>query len=337
MMNFVKYNSVTNSYQKKTIDLYESLGFSEVEWCVTNKLHGANLAIYLQDGKHQTASRNQLLSEHESDMFYKFHIIKAQVYTNVTRIRDMLVGKLMQDINTIIVYGELFGGSYPHPDVPKNNDVRMVQKGVFYSPYLHFSVFDIQVDGKFIDYDLVCEVCDTLNIEYQEILKKGTLAECLQYPNDFEDETYLRYGYPSVLPKIENNITEGVVIKPIKTLFLASGSRVILKNKNEKFKEKNSARKRKPAVELSDDAKHGIEAVEPYITENRLDTVTSKLGELEAHKIGTFIKEFVSDVFKDAHEDGVLKYHLEKVDQKAVNKFVSNTCRDMIIARLRGE
>lgn len=48
------------------------------------------------------------------------------------------------ELTIVKVYGELFGGCYPHKDVtPSKNKVKRIQKGVWYSPYVRFYAFDI--------------------------------------------------------------------------------------------------------------------------------------------------------------------------------------------------
>lgn len=48
----------------------------------------------------------------------------------------------------MVLYGELFGGHYPHPAVPPEQNVPTVQTGVWYAPGLHWSVFDAVVNVR---------------------------------------------------------------------------------------------------------------------------------------------------------------------------------------------
>jgi Rnl2 family RNA ligase len=331
-MEFKKYNSIENSYQKREIDKILQAGYSVIDWCVTEKIHGSNLAIYCDGKTCQTASRNNMLNEHESDNFFKFGVIKQSVYNNVLNIFEFFaLSEQYTPVDEVVVYGELFGGSYPHPDVDQNNEVPTIQKGVYYSPDIHFYVFDIMVNGRLISYDEVVNVCEQLSIPYCKILFSGGFEDCLNYPNDELTRIPNELG----LPVIDDNISEGVVLKPIEPTFFTCGSRVILKNKNDKFKEKQRVKKKptKP-VELSEVAKHIIDDISEYINENRLDAVLSKFGEFDKKQIGEYIREFTKDVFADAAKDGIMK-KVDKSEQKAVNKFVSTSCRDMIINRLR--
>lgn len=335
-MKFKKYPSIENSYQEKHMNYLREHGFARPDkvWCVTEKLHGSNLGIYCDENECRTASRNNLLQEKDSDAFYKFVQIKEKVYEQVVNIFKYF-DITLDEVNNIVVYGELFGGAYPHPEVERNTKVSSVQKGVFYSPNIHFHIFDIMVvydNGTeiFIDYDFVTHLCKMMLIPYCEILFIGTMDECLAYANNNKSTIPGILG----LPEIEDNIMEGTVVKPIKAEFLKCGSKVVLKNKNEKFKEKNSEKKhQKTPVEVSKNSQEVIDMIATYITENRLDSVESKLGEIEQHKIGDFIREFVRDVFEDASKEGTWN-PLSKDERKVVNKFVSTECKKLIFKRL---
>jgi hypothetical protein len=71
-------------------------------------------------------------------------------------------------IERVLLFGELCGGRYPHPDVEPDARVEAVQTGVYYSPTIEFYAFDIALElagGRinqatddslfFLDYDKV--------------------------------------------------------------------------------------------------------------------------------------------------------------------------------------
>jgi len=334
-MKFKKYPSIENSYREKQIDQIRMHGFaSDTEYCVTEKIHGANFGVYADAEEVRFASRNTLLGEDNAKQFYKFDLIRKKVMNDANALFRHT--SLNGEVESIIVYGELFGGSYPHPDVPKTKGVSMVQKGVHYSPNLHFSVFDIWVidkqgDGYFLNYDEVAIMCILNNVVYCEVLYRGTFDECLKYPNDQDSGIPDKYN----LPIIDDNTSEGVVIKPIESLRYNNGERVILKNKNLKFSEKNSEKRVIRGIEtLSNEMQTTLARLDSYICEERFNSVDSKLGGLEKRVIGNYIKEFVHDVFTDANKDGIIPHHLEKSEQKILNKFVSDHCKQIILPKV---
>jgi Rnl2 family RNA ligase len=338
-MKFEKYPSIKNSYDTKTIQHIQLMGLSinDIDWCVSEKLHGANLAIY-SNGTCQTASRNNMLSEEDSNAFYSFGRIKAGVYDQINKLFDIIShANFSNELDYIIVYGELYGGSYPHDKITRNNKVAMVQKGVFYSPNVHFRIFDIKVHASFVQpwyfsYTELVDICNSLNIPAANILFKGTMDECLAYPNDNMTTIPAEFG----LPAIDDNVMEGVVIRPNITVFMNNGERAMLKNKNDIFKERNSERKHeKVEVIISDTLQENIDEVSTFINDNRLAAVISKGSPLTRSLIGPYIKDLTHDVFV-AYNDECSPNHMDKSEQKIFNRFVSTKCRNLILTTLNG-
>lgn len=323
---FRKYPKITNSYDVKFLTKIAEHGLyaSDIKWSVSEKLHGANLSIYCDGIGIEIASRNGMLDD--SGNFYSLHTIKEELYRIVIALQEYYKGNIK-------VYGEIFGGAYPHPDVPKAN-IGMVQKGVFYCPDIKFSVFDIQLGDYFLPVNEVEEICLSFDILHQDTLFKGTLTECLMFPNDNQTEM------PNLLdlPSIDNNIMEGVVIKPIYPVFMGD-HRVILKNKNSVFAEKNSAKKRLPKErkDLSTEMQETLESFAQYININRLDSATSKLGAVESKLIGAFMKELHRDVMEDAIADGFDNTLYDKDEIKIINKFINQESKQLIFGRIKGE
>ena len=114
--------------------------------------------------------------------------------------------------------------------------------------------------------------------------------------------------------------------------YLNSGSRVILKNKNEKWAEKVRSRKHQPPLDpLSPDAEMLVAAMEDYVTENRLNNVISKIGTVEWKDFGKVIGLFSRDVMEDFEKDhGDLFSTLEKKEQKRITKGLSNLATPLV-------
>jgi hypothetical protein len=68
-----------------------------------------------------------------TDSFFKFQLILEEHEKKILQLFQ-LVSEFQKDVSTIHVYGELFGGFYPHKDVPVNEKFKYVQKGLWYSP-----------------------------------------------------------------------------------------------------------------------------------------------------------------------------------------------------------
>merc|ERR1740121_1703043 len=202
------------------------------------------------------------------------------------------------------IYGELFGGSYPHPDVPAEPGLLPVQVGVWYSPNLQFMAFDVAVetarDGRsFLDFGRAKELCEGCGFLFAQPLCTGTLSECLEYPFEFETTLPALLGLPSLPPGAgggEKNLAEGVVVRPCREPAPSAGrsskdsGRGLFKRKIEAFSEKryqnDDWKKGKkggagqappvPAEELA------LMEVAALVTEQRLANVLSKIGRVEA-------------------------------------------------------
>lgn len=212
--------------------------------------------------------------------------------------------EIVKDKFSLTVYGELCGGMYRHPDVEKVTTINGIQKRIDYHPDIKWIPFDIILRNETNEKIYLCTTeevkifCDKVDLPSQIKKFEGTLDECLNYPNDFIDDTgHILWG----LPLIDNNITEGVVIKPIIPLWMGNGQRVIIKNKNDKFKERMNKVPKVPKViiPMNELEKKYFNIICEYITESRLCSVISKIGEIDNKMFGKVQGLFVQDILND--------------------------------------
>ncbi len=323
-MKHLVYPSITNHYQGKFIDkvkLEFPKEINEPNWTVTEKLHGSNYSFWVDyytsgSGYVRSAKRTDFIGEKEE--FYNHQ----EVFGRLNRRIFKLAKKLTIDI---VVFGELFGGNYDNVSKGK-----LVQRGVQYSPYNEFLCFDIAryKNGinetlEFFSHQETLELCKEFNIPHVPVLFTGTLDQCLNFNNNFTTTIPKLYD----LQDVENNICEGVVIKPNKPLFLKSGDRVIIKNKNEKFKEINHVRKSKivPTV-FSNDILSVISLIHSGLTDNRMDNIVSIHGdELEFSEA---MKLLLIDAINDTCEVEYSK--LDKDEKHVVNKYLNKDLASIV-------
>ena len=320
-MKFQKYGSIENSYREKTLYYIHSEGFADPEilWVATEKIHGANFSLWYDGKDFNCGKRSGFIG---ADNFY-----------NVDRIRDTL-RCYMEDLHyeidrlclgtEVVVYGELFGGLYPHPAVLKALDVskqpiKSIQKGVFYHPDVNFIAFDLVIDEKIIDYTTFELLMKKTSIPYTKPLMIGTFNDVMTLNNVFESTIHANFG----LPKIENNEAEGLVLKPVHPLFFGNDSRVILKNKNPKFgEEDNRNSSPKEHRDLNPVISEAFDIASSYITENRLRNVLSKYGLVESYKeFGKVLGAYSVDVQEELAKNH--KIDLDKADTKILNKLIN--------------
>ena len=232
----------------------------------------------------------------------------------------------------VAVYGEIFGGNYPHPDVEQDKFSTSVQNRVWYSPKNLFFAFDLIVDGKFVGVDEANEAFEAAGLLYAKTLFRGTFEECMAFNPNFLTTIPAELG----LPPIEDNFAEGTVIKPIKPKFIpSSGGRVILKCKAEKFKEREQKKggkqkKAKPIIELSETGQVACDTVLEYVTENRLRSVLSKMGPVTNKDFGKILQGLVADVLEDYAKDYDDIKSLDKGDRKRIGKELNQNCAAVI-------
>lgn len=327
---FKQYHSVENSTRQDYIDLIIANNLQHGEFVVQEKVHGANLT-FITDGKEiQCAKRTDLLKSGEK--FFNYERVRDRYREKIFE-TFKLVQKIEPEMDILYIFGELFGGNYPHPDVAKVPEAMKLQQGVYYSPDNDFYAFDLRVYNKsYLDLDQCAEIFEKVGFLYAKTLFRGTFEECLKYPNEFQSNIAKWLG----LPEIENNIAEGIVIKPVELQFLPTKDRVIIKNKNPKYEEKIIRKKKikRPRPKLSKQAENLQEEVSAYINENRLNNVLSKVGEIDWVKLqgdkvqmGKIAGLFAQDALKDFQKDFSREFEaLEKTDQKNIKTFVSKEC-----------
>ena len=315
---FRKYNKITNSYSQKYINSIPQ----DATYIVQEKIHGANFSIMVDGDKNVSfASRNKALDPTEN--FYGYLAI-ADELAQKARSVDLE--------GPYTVFGELFGGNYPHPDVEKQN-IKSIQKGVFYSPGINFCAFDVYRFGNYLEVREANMLLARAGMLFSPTLLEGSLKQCLEFKNEYQTTI------PDLLslPPIENNLCEGNIIRPQTTLYTKKGNRVILKNKNERFSE----RKRPPKTVRPPDSEVLLQFKSvflEFVTENRLESVLSKEGHVSQLDIGKVIKLMLQDVHESVAGETVLVVKsLGNSDQKALSGFLTRKIAPMVISRLKNE
>jgi Rnl2 family RNA ligase len=322
-MEFKKYSSIENADQKKVVEQIIVQGFENETYIVQEKVHGANFS-FLTDGKIiKIAKRTDLVEDDEP--FYNVRAV-AEKYTQKVLHLFEEAKILFPELHTLAIFGELFGGLFTHPEILKDKKAVTVQKGVQYSPENDFYAFDIKIDASYyLDVELANELFEKSDFFYAKTLFKGSLMDALQFPNAFDSTISEQLG----LPKLTNNICEGTIIRPLHTKFFHNGSRLILKNKNEKWAEKERVKRVRTTPEktaLSAEAQNVWNEIETYITSNRLNAVLSKIGsftpQITGKLTGLMGQDVLTDFLKDHSEPF---YTLEKTEQKIITKDM-NSC-----------
>jgi len=323
-MKFIKYPEIENSYRKMFLDAISDHGFEKEEFVVQEKAHGANLSFWYDGQKIESAKRSSFIK----DNFYDYESVAEKYKPYVIKLYDTLKAD-KYDFSILSVYGELIGGTYPHKEVEKNTSSTRIQKGIYYTPNNEFFAIDISLDGKLQDIDTFNKYMEKIGFLYAKTLFRGSLQDCLAYPNKFQTKIPEYLG----LPEIPDNCCEGIVIKSVLPKFMGNGARLVLKNKNEKWAEKAKQKKRpqKPKLILSDEANNLWVNLESYATANRLRNVISKIGEIKKTDFGKLMAAFSQDVLADFFKDHEHAFKcLEKKEQKHLTRQLNGACSKLI-------
>lgn len=295
---------------------FAKLGLSEkalsdlnkVKWVVTEKVHGANFSLVYENAKLLFAKRKDYLGW--DDDFFGFQQVVSEIEDRMLSLFEALSLELKAD--KYIVYGELFGGKYPHPEVAADPDVEAIQTGIYYAPTIGFCAFDIafEIGGQkhYLDYDKAMDYFEKYGIFYAKALLTGKLNDVQDFNLRIDSTIPAQLG----LPALEQNLIEGVVIKPLHHQHLDLDFRPVVKMKNPEFDEEKKFHESekwsftRKISSRSEELSFILEEIALYINDNRLQSAVSKTGKIDfenAQRIQQISDEMLADTWADFNED----------------------------------
>ncbi len=311
MNDFQGYEKMPDSIRKLGLDLADTKLLETVEWVVTEKIHGANFSFIFADDTLKYAKRKDYLRW--ADDFFGFQIVAERLDDKIMRLFERI--RKDHDFGTATVFGELFGGEYPHPSVTADPRVKPIQTGIWYSPTVEFAAFDIvieAVDGsrKYLDYAEAVSYFEECEIPYAKPLLIGKLNQALFFDTRFDSKVPAQLGLPELRP----NLVEGIVVKPFRNIVVqtAKGSmRPIFKLKNkefaeEQFHESQAWSYRHEGASASERLLFLVPELRRYLTANRLQSTISKIGGLSdgnSARVQEVKTAFITDAFESFWED----------------------------------
>lgn len=327
---FERYTEIENSNAKR-ISALKSCGLFNDEWIATEKVHGANFGIYSLDGGKTVrfSKRSGMMSPTEH--FFGYHVLLPDLQRFASEARGLLSAQLGISPHSVLINGELFGGKYEHPSVPKTKRTVMVggraravsavQNDSFpqYSPDLHFYAFDlkyqIEEDGAY--HMLVYDECTAIfeqirGLLYARAIIRGPMSTVAA----FDVETFQTTIPPLVgmgnYP-LKGNWSEGLVVKHSRrgqAGFDPNGM-TILKFKSTAFQEISTDRRQGPRVdEMEGVRRSSIEVSGVQLP--ALDSVVQDPELLQAsrhlldHVCDNRLKNVLSKIGFEPFEDGTM-------------------------------
>lgn len=184
-------------------------------WVAHEKVHGANFAVVCDAEGAHPAKRRELLGDGGLDDFFGVGRIWPALAVAATHCARILRERSGAEASAVVtVYGELAGGRYPHPDVPRAPGAEPVQTGVWYSPELLWLPFDATVatgDGPCWVSDRTLRAAAAVaGLHCAPLLAEGSLARLQELPVVFPTVLPGLLG----LPALPDNLAEGLVVKP---------------------------------------------------------------------------------------------------------------------------
>lgn len=271
-MEFRKFDSLENTYNEKQLQYVRDQLLDEGDWIVTEKVDGANFAFYYDGVEVKTASRNQFVD----GTFYACQEV-IERYTPAVLALYKELCRCEGDVLT--VYGELIGPN--------------VQGRVNYGPK-DFLGFDVLIVGQPINKITALSAMHVAGFKVVPVIGSTSFEKALKVPNAFQSHVF----------SVETlNECEGVVIEPVVPAFFSNGKRVYLKHKTESFSEKKAPKKVKVEPEVPDCVSDMLQRVAPYLTESRVHSVLSKIGEVGKGDFGKVLKLTVLDAIDDFEKE----------------------------------
>lgn len=170
---FKSYCNIENAYNKSYIYKIFQHEYN-TKYVISEKIHGSNLGFYINLKTLQTyfASRNCILDE-DNFMLNTVKIVFNKIKPDISKLIDNTKKVLKNEIDDyeyLCVFGELFGGLYPHENVEKDNHAVRIQKGVYYTPFNYFDAFDIALIRNKSDNELndVNELINSYKTELED-------------------------------------------------------------------------------------------------------------------------------------------------------------------------
>ena len=118
-------SSIENHFYKGYLDQVREQVPADMQWVVQEKVHGTNTSFLCDGNDVKFAKRTSILEDDEK--FYDYQELVDEYKEKVISLFNHLKQDC-PDMQSVSVFGELFGGSYPHPDVQRVGRLTMIRK-----------------------------------------------------------------------------------------------------------------------------------------------------------------------------------------------------------------
>lgn len=301
MSTFTTYPKIENLHRIPAI-------LDEPDVVVTEKIHGANVRFGWVNDHFCIGGRNEEFGFETSPPSAGMGFVGWIRKTDIPERVEILAESLSTEI---IFYGEWHGQG--------------IQKGVQYVNGKDLRIFDVRIKDDLINWDEVTRLAKEVCIKTVPLLYRGAPSR------ELFDE--LRIKPSSVAHEngvgSEENLAEGVVIKPSTMHRDEYGNWLMAKHKNPIWEERKSLKENKPKLEITSGVQ---EFVDEFFTAERLDHVLTALREsgvniMASSAIGSVIREMYRDVVKESKEEFT---ELSKEIKRAIGKLHPSRTKSLL-------
>ncbi|GHO42175.1 RNA ligase family protein [Ktedonospora formicarum] len=339
-MHWVPYEKMAESTNQWHLDEAHHHILEKTRWVVMEKIHGAHFCIVTNGSIIAGASRKHLLASGEN--FFEYQRVLKRLEPQISQLFS-LARHLYPQLTSLSIYGELFGGAYPHPEISPVPGLQPIQTGIYYTPDIEFCAFDLAISdlqqSSYLDYDQARMLLQSAGVLSVSPLLIGSYQEALHYPIEFSSTIPALFGLP---PLQQENQAEGVVIKPVKALVFSTSKgplRPIFKRKIAAFAEDKRFHQAQkwtlPPFTPGPDKLDQLKWEASYqVTENRLLSAISKIGYRGPHEPSRSRQLFhllVADVLEQLalHQPNLLA-DLAKAEQQELLTSIQKEVRELV-------
>jgi len=198
------------------------------QWVAMEKVHGAQVVVATDGHITRIGKRKAWLADNEA--FFGWQLLRSTLEAGARAVH-----RSHGDGGIVRLFGELFGGAYPHPEVTPVPGASPVQTGIWYAPGVHFALFDVVVgageEEMFLSHTEVEALAEAHGLLVVPLLGRGPRQVLEQLPLRFQTRVPARLR----LPPLEGNLAEGLVLKPDARAL--TSARFVVKRKIEEFDE----------------------------------------------------------------------------------------------------
>lgn len=191
---------IEGKFRSKAVEL-----LADCKWVFTEKIDGTNIRVHWDGHKVEFGGRTERAN-------IPAHLLNKLTCIFCNNETEELFEQVFGE-KDVILFGEGYGIK--------------IQNGGNYRPDVGFILFDVMVDGHYLNRDSVEDIATTFGLEIVPIIMHGTIKEAISFIKTAPNST------------IGTAKMEGLVGRPSVELYERFGKRLIIKIKACDFKEDN--------------------------------------------------------------------------------------------------